>query len=149
MKGKYLCKEHSFLLTITFLSPLFPPECLHHCFISLLSTGSQVSSHLLQGNLLCVLLHLLTWRARWGESQLVFIWPAGLQKQVHQCQDAGSREGDQKPATSHLFSSKGCCTGCRQMSRSLHLRTFIPCLPTDGFTKFQRVSSISFQSFNL
>lgn len=50
---------------------------------------------------------------------------------------AGPREGGQKPATSHLFSFKGHCTGCGQMSGRLHLRIlFTPRLPTDGFTKF-------------
>lgn len=118
IKGKHFCKEHSFPVAITSWTPLFPPESLHQCCISLLTTGSQASSHLLAYTLLCVLLHLLMWGAGWGESQLDFSWPAGLRRSGHQCQDAGPREGGQKPATSHLFSFKGHCTGCGQMSGS-------------------------------
>lgn len=137
IKGKPFCKEHSFPVAITSRPPLFPPESLHQCCISLLITGSRASSHLLAYTLLCVLLHLLMWGAAWGDSQLDFIWPAGLRRSGHQCQDAGPREGGQKPATSHLFSFKGHCTGCGQMSGRLHLRIlFTPRLPTDGFTKF-------------
>lgn len=149
MTRKYFYKEHSFLQVVTFLHPLLPPGRLHFITAFLYCLQGLRFHHTSSRTPSWVFSSIRNVRSGVERKSAGLHLTSRSAEVAHQCQEAGPREGGQKPATAHLFSFKGHCTGCRHMSGSLHLKTLIPHLLTDGFTTFHSISSISFQSLNL